>query len=61
MLQINSVTTRNAAQEGKMKTRAMAKGTDRKLTLVEAKRNSRQRMIKSSTDNLVKDIYGNVR
>lgn len=52
--------TRNDAQEGKMKTRAMAKGTERKITLVEAKRNSRQRMVKTSADNVVKDIYGNV-
>lgn len=48
-----------------MKTRAKAKGaepsTERKISLTEAKRNSRQRMGKSSTDNVVRDIYGNVR
>lgn len=56
-----SVNTRNSVQESKMKTRAMAKGTDRKISLVEAKRNSRQRMVKAPADNVVKDIYGNVR
>lgn len=44
-----------------MKTRAMAKGTERKISLVEAKQKSRQRMVKTSADNVVKDIYGNVR
>lgn len=43
-----------------MKTRAMLKGTD-KISLVEAKRNSRQRMVKTSAEYVVKDIYGNVR
>lgn len=52
--------TRNDAQESKMKTRAMAKGTS-KISLVEAKQKSRQRMVKTSADNVVKDIYGNVR
>lgn len=55
--------TRKDAQDAKMKTRAMAKGGERsKISLVEAKRNSRQRMVKSSADKSeVKDIYGNVR
>lgn len=53
------MTTRKDVQDAKMKTRAMAK-TERKISLVEAKRNSRQRMVKS-TDNVVRDIYGNVK
>lgn len=44
-----------------MKTRAMAKTERKGVSLVEAKRNSRQRMVKTSTDNVVRDIYGNVR
>lgn len=53
--------TRKDTQEGKIRTRAMVKGTERKISLVEAKRNSRQRMVKTPADNVVKDIYGNVR
>lgn len=59
--QQKNVITRKDAQEAKMKTRAMVKGTERKISLVEAKRNSRQRMVKTAADNVVKDIYGNVR
>lgn len=42
----------------------MVKGTATermKVSLVEAKQKSRQRMVKTSADNVVKDIYGNVR
>jgi hypothetical protein len=53
------VITRKVAQESKIKTRAMAKGGERKISLVEAKRNSRQRMVKGAAES-VKDIYGNV-
>lgn len=53
--------TRKDAQEAKMKTRAASKGDERKISLIEAKRNSRQRMVKTAADNVVKDIYGNVR
>jgi hypothetical protein len=45
----------------KVNTRAMAKGAERKISLSEAKQKSRQRMVKSPGDSVVKDIYGNVR
>lgn len=55
------MTTRKDARESKVNTRAMAKGAERKISLNEAKQKSRQRMVKSPGDSVVKDIYGNVR
>lgn len=62
--------TRKEAQEAKIKTRAMASkaNNSNKISLVEAKRNSRQKMLlkggnevapNSNNNNSVKDIYGN--
>lgn len=56
--------TRKDVQEAKIKTRSMAKEMN-KVSLTEAKRNSRQKMLLkgTTTDNAtsaVKDIYGNV-
>lgn len=68
-LQQKTVITRKDAQEAKIKTRAMAKANEKKITLVEAKRNSRQKMLlakanepspSSTAATSVKDIYGNV-
>lgn len=54
--------TRKDAQEAKIRTRAMAKANEQKISLVEAKRNSRQKMLQKGNDSVisVKDIYGNV-
>lgn len=52
--------TRKSASEGKIRTRAMVKGEhDKKMTLIEAKAKSRQRMVKDPM-TVVKDIYANV-
>lgn len=61
--------TRKEAQEAKIKTRAMVSKANNtnKISLVEAKRNSRQKMLlkggneaaNSNNNNSVKDIYGN--
>jgi len=56
-------TTRKDSQDSKIKTRAMtSKANEKKISLVEAKRKSRQRMVKvkDSAAGAVKDIYGNV-
>jgi hypothetical protein len=60
------VTTRKDAREQKINTRAMAKANEKKISLIEAKRNSRQKMLQqnvanNSSTSTVKDIYGNVR
>jgi hypothetical protein len=60
------VITRKDAQEAKIKTRAMAKANEKKISLVEAKRNSRQKMLlakgsEPSPSATATDIYGNVR
>ena len=55
--------TRKDAQEAKIKTRSMAKESEKKVSLMEAKRNSRQKMLLKGNDistTAVKDIYGNV-
>lgn len=57
--QQKTVTTRKDSQEAKIKTRAMVKGTN-KISLIEAKQKSRQRMVKSSNDNVLQDVYENV-
>lgn len=59
-----TVITRKDAQEAKIKTRAMAKANEKKISLVEAKRNSRQKMLLAKANEpsptaSVKDIYGN--
>lgn len=60
-LQQKTVMTRKDAHASKIKTRAMSKEKERKpVSLIEAKRNSRQRMVRAAADNVVKDIYGNV-
>jgi histone deacetylase 6 len=68
IIQQKTVMTRKEAQEAKMKTRAMVSKANNtnKISLVEAKRNSRQKMLKggneaatNSNNNSVKDIYGN--
>lgn len=56
--------TRKDAQEAKIKTRSMAKESEKKVSLMEAKRNSRQKMLLKGNDisaTAVKDIYGNVK
>lgn len=64
--QQKTVITRKDVQEAKIKTRSMAKESEnKKVSLTEAKRNSRQKMLlKGNVDNTsvltVKDIYGNV-
>ncbi|KAL7039894.1 hypothetical protein ACKWTF_000165 [Chironomus riparius] len=57
-----TVITRKDAQEAKIKTRSMAKESEKKVSLKEAKRNSRQKMLLKGNDTsstAVKDIYGN--
>jgi hypothetical protein len=56
------VITRKDSQEAKIKTRAMAKASEKKISLVEAKKNSRQKMLlnRQEATTSVKDIYGNV-
>lgn len=70
-MQQKTVITRKDVQDAKIKTRAMvtkANNSNKKISLVEAKRNSRQKMllkggndnaIASNNNNSVKDIYGN--
>jgi histone deacetylase 6 len=67
--QQKTVITRKDVQESKIKTRAMVSKANNtnKISLVEAKRNSRQKMLQkgsgsdsaTSNNNSVKDIYGN--
>lgn len=57
--------TRKDVQEAKIKTRSMAKESEKKVSLTEAKRNSRQKMLLKggnidTSSTTVKDIYGNV-
>lgn len=63
ILQKTSVITRQTTQAAKVKTRAMVKELEAKkpnVSLSEAKRRGKQKVLQKEENVIVKDIYGNV-